>query len=127
MITRQVNGETWYIVAVHYPTAAAARQAWERAERAPWRPSAAIGLIRMSAQTHEFDPACPAGRHPVVGVTVKRASAEDMEDELADGTPWAPGLWFQDQLIERRRKVVTAFGSSLQGTGGRYRVRRPER
>ena len=111
----------WYIVAVHYPTAAAAKAAWERVERAPWRPNAAIGILRLSTQTRDYDPGLPAGRHPVIGCTHKPESAEDMVRELADGEPWTPAPDLQAMVIQRRVQA-----STLAPGTGRFRVRRPE-
>jgi hypothetical protein len=118
-----LDGSLWYLVAVHYPTAKAARRAWERAERARWRPNAGIGLVRLSAEAAAYDPALPFGRHPVVGVTTKPDSARDMALELTDGKPWVPSWDLQDWMIERRRQVV---GTMEGAGGGRFRIRRPE-
>ena len=118
------GGERWFVVAVHYPTAVAAKAAWERVEGAPWhRPNSGLGILRLDADaTRQHDPSLPAGRFPVVGCTELEDTARLLALTLEGGTTWSPNDWLLRQVIERRR-AVTAF---MPHDGGWYRARRPE-
>jgi hypothetical protein len=121
------EGGTWYVVTAHYPAAVIARRAWERVNRLVRRARGdeGIGVIRLSPRTGggaSVSDDLPSGAHPVVAVTLDRATAEKVERLLHDGEPWTPTDDFALAMIARRARVVAAH----LGETGRVVVRRPD-
>ena len=124
MITHNVNGQRWYMVAVHYPDAVRAKLAWERAERRLMPgPDTGVGITRMKPNPGNVPSGSPKDVHPVVAVTTNESTATAAELILKDGTPWEPTTDFCEWLIHRRIQIVAAN----EGRGlGRVTIRRPD-
>lgn len=125
------EGGTWYVVTAYYPVAVIARRAWERVNRLVGRARGdeGIGVIRLSPRAGggpgggaSVSDDLPSGAHPVVAVTLDRATAEKVERLLHDGEPWTPTDDFALAMIARRARVVAAH----PGETGRVVFRRPD-
>ena len=127
MIARDIGGQTWYVVARHYPTALMARRAFDRLEAKLdlSMGDEGIGLYRMSPRTNggNLDSGITVDdAHPVVAVTLDLATARKADRLSRDGAEWEPLPDFCNALIARRARVVMAHA----GETGRLLIRRPD-
>lgn len=118
---RIFEGQKWYLVAVHYPSALQARRAWERVQR---KSLGGAGTIRMApaAGGQALASGAPEGVYPVVVTTDKIEVASKARRVLSDGTPWTPTDDFADAMILRRLRVLAEH----TGETGHVVFRRPE-
>jgi len=127
MIERDFGeGGHWYIVAVSYPTALQAKNAWMHAESKLTRKAGdeGVGVTRLAPNPalNTSATGVPSGRHPVVVVTLDLATAQKAQRLLHDGEPWTPEPDFADALIYRRVRVMAEH----EGETGRVVIRRGE-
>jgi hypothetical protein len=121
-------GGTWYVVAVHFPSAMQARDAWEHTERKLRRADNedGVGLMRLAPAPDAYSRATGAPRdaHAIVGVSLDLSMAKRAERLLRAGTDWSAEMDpdFARGLILRRIDVVRQNG----GRAGRLVIRRPE-
>jgi hypothetical protein len=107
-------GAIWYVTSAQFPTAYAARRAWELIERRV--PRGTLGLYRHG----------PEQLHGqiVTVVSLQRAEVERCARLLVGGQDYELDEMTKRALVMRRARVVLA----AQGQGsGRLKIRRPER
>ncbi|HEY1437404.1 MAG TPA: hypothetical protein VGG82_07865 [Casimicrobiaceae bacterium] len=122
MITRDIDGTRWYVVAAHYGSKEQAKRAWERiqAQMMPG-PDTGLGVVRLAPHPKQGDPklmtlGAPPGRHVVVANTYNNITATGVEMLLRGGTVFDVKPDFADALIARSTQMRD------EHTGGPLRV-----
>src|SRR3954470_10248454 len=108
---------TWHVASALFPSAYAARQAWEHVERKV--PKGSLGLYRHGPDQEDM-----RGRVITV-VTLDRSQMLRCARLLREGQDYPLHPDTLRALVARRAKMVLEHGAD--GSSGRVKIRRPER
>jgi hypothetical protein len=107
----------WFWTCAAYPSATAARRAWERIERKT-RGGGELGLYRHGVPGRE-------GRL-VSAVGLDRAAVERAAKLLSDGVDERLPSELVEAMVIRRARVVVEAAAAYPNRTGRIKIRRPE-